>query len=444
MTTQVEPPTGRALHAPRVRSPPTPGVPLPPDSVGLPPQAQAPGPAAEQRRARAPAARASPPRWPCSRPTTSRRAPTPPRRSSTSSCRRSASLAFSLVMPITIALLVMLGAADPLVPGDDQGLPVRRRRVPRHPRQLRHRAGPGGRRVAARRATSSPSPCRCRPAPPRSSRRSTSLSPYRVPISLGFIVIVMYGNLRGVKESGKVFAVPTYFFMLNMAVLLGYGLVKYVGGDLVRRSRSHGEGTVEIGHAAKDAGLYMGAGAFLLARAFASGGAAVTGVEAISNGVPAFREPAWKNARQTLVLMGSGSAVMFLGLSALASKVKVIPFEDGTPTVLAQIGEAVYGSGALGEILELLAPGRHDAHPRARRQHRLRRLPAPGQLPGRRQLPPPAAHQARPPARVLQRDHRPGRHRGRSSWSRPAPRSPGSSRSTPSACSWASPSRRPA
>ena len=58
------------------------------------------------------------------------------------------------------------------------------------------------------------------------------LSPFRVPISLGFIAIVMYGNLRGVKESGKVFAVPTYFFMLNMGVLLAYGVVKYLGGDL--------------------------------------------------------------------------------------------------------------------------------------------------------------------------------------------------------------------
>ena len=177
-----------------------------------------------------------------------------------------------------------------------------------------------------------------------------ALSPYRIPISLFFIVLVMYGNLRGVKESGKVFAVPTYFFMLNMGILLVYGLVKYVTGNLAVIS-SYPEGTVEIGEASRDAGLYLGAGAFLLARAFASGGAAVTGVEAISNGVPAFKEPAWRNARQTLVVMGAGLAVMFLGLSLLTSKVKVIPFEDGTPTVLAQIGEAVYGTGAFGQVL---------------------------------------------------------------------------------------------
>jgi len=177
-----------------------------------------------------------------------------------------------------------------------------------------------------------------------------ALSPYRVPISLGFIAIVMYGNLRGVKESGRLFALPTYFFMLNMALLLGYGLVRFVGGDLAAIT-DHAEGTVRLGTASVDDGLFYGATAYLLAKAFASGGAAVTGVEAISNGVPAFREPAWKNARQTLVAMGVGLGVMFLGLSLLASELKVLPFEGGTPTVLAQIGEAVYGGGALGEVL---------------------------------------------------------------------------------------------
>ena len=240
-----------------------------------------------------------------------------------------------------------------------------------------------------------------------------ALSPYRVPISLGFIAIVMYGNLRGVKESGKVFAVPTYFFMLNMGVLLAYGMYKYAGGDLATITE-YAEGTIHLPSKRVSAndGLFYGATAYLLAKAFASGGAAVTGVEAISNGIPAFREPAWKNARQTLVVMGAGLGVMFLGLSLLASKVKVLPFEEGTPTVLAQIGEAVYGTGAVGRGAQLLAPGGHDADPRAGGQHRLRRLPPAGQLPGRRQLPAPPAHEARPPPRVLQRHHRPRRHRG--------------------------------
>ena len=86
-------------------------------------------------------------------------------------------------------------------------------------------------------------------------------------------------------------------------------------------------------------------------KAFASGGAAVTGVEAISNGVPAFKEPSWKNARITLVIMGSTLGVMFLGLSVLAAHTHASPYESGTPTVISQIGRIVYGGGTLGDVL---------------------------------------------------------------------------------------------
>ncbi|MGH9111890.1 MAG: APC family permease, partial [Acidimicrobiales bacterium] len=175
-----------------------------------------------------------------------------------------------------------------------------------------------------------------------------ALAPWRVPISLGFIALIAFGNLRGVRESGKIFAAPTYFFMANMAVLLGLGIMRYLTDDLPVVGRRL-PGMIEFGD--EGSGLLMGASAFVIAKAFASGGSAVTGVEAISNGVPAFRKPEWRNARQTLVIMGSGLAVMFLGLSFLASKVKVAPFEDGTPTVLAKIGEAVYGNGSGGEVL---------------------------------------------------------------------------------------------
>jgi amino acid transporter len=175
-----------------------------------------------------------------------------------------------------------------------------------------------------------------------------AVAPYRVPLSLFFIALIAYGNLRGVRESGKLFAAPTYFFMINMGVLLALGIWKYFAGDLPVLG-VHEEGMVEFGD--EGTGLLMGASAYVVAKAFASGGSAVTGVEAISNGVPAFRNPSWKNARETLVIMGSGLAVMFLGLSFLASKVKVAPFEDGTPTVLAQIGEAVYGQGSVGGAL---------------------------------------------------------------------------------------------
>jgi amino acid transporter len=175
----------------------------------------------------------------------------------------------------------------------------------------------------------------------------TALEPWRVPLSLFFIALIAYGNLRGVRESGKLFAAPTYFFMINMGLLITWGIVSYLSGDLGQLGTFQ-EGMVEEG---THAGLMTAASAYVLAKAFASGGSAVTGVEAISNGVPAFRKPEWVNARQTLVIMGSGLAVMFLGLSFLASKIHVIPFESGTPTVLAQIGEVVYGAGGSGELL---------------------------------------------------------------------------------------------
>jgi amino acid transporter len=175
-----------------------------------------------------------------------------------------------------------------------------------------------------------------------------ALVPWAVPIAVAFILVVAYGNLRGVRESGRVFAVPTYFFIVNMLLLLGVGLVRMAAGGLPTQSTAH-EGLVRMG--TTDPTLFLGAGLFVLMHAFASGGAAVTGVEAISNGVPAFRAPEWKNARSTLVVMGVALGVMFLGLSMLAGKMHVVPFEEGSPTVISEVGRLVYGGGATGHLL---------------------------------------------------------------------------------------------
>ncbi|HET6952098.1 MAG TPA: amino acid permease [Acidimicrobiales bacterium] len=175
-----------------------------------------------------------------------------------------------------------------------------------------------------------------------------ALTAYTVPLSVAFVCLIAYGNLRGVKESGRVFAVPTYFFILNMVVLLGLGLGRLVAGDLPVAEHAQ-EGLLDFG--SSGGGLLMGASLFVVLHAFASGGAAVTGVEAISNGVPAFRRPAWRNARTTLVIMGSLLGAMFLGLSVVGAHLKVAPFEDGTPTVISQVGDLVYGDGPLGQVL---------------------------------------------------------------------------------------------
>jgi amino acid transporter len=172
--------------------------------------------------------------------------------------------------------------------------------------------------------------------------------PYVVPISLCFIAIIAFGNLRGVRESGRVFAVPTYFFMVMMAVLLGIGFFEMLNGSLPTASLST-EGLVEFGSAGD--GIFLGASLYGILHAFASGGAAVTGVEAISNGVPAFRKPEWKNARTTLVIMGTSLGVMFLGLSSLAAHMKVAPFENGTPTVISEVGRLVFGDSTGGHVL---------------------------------------------------------------------------------------------
>ena len=175
-----------------------------------------------------------------------------------------------------------------------------------------------------------------------------ALQSWVVPISVGFILIIAFGNLKGVRESGKVFAVPTYFFMVNMFLLLGIGLYKMTFGTLPMEP-GNVEGMIPLGTSGD--GIFYGAALFVVLHAFASGGAAVTGVEAISNGVPAFKEPAAKNARSTLVVMGTALGIMFFGLSLLASKVHAVPFEEGTPTVISQVGKLVYGPGAFGDIL---------------------------------------------------------------------------------------------
>jgi amino acid transporter len=174
--------------------------------------------------------------------------------------------------------------------------------------------------------------------------------PWILPISVAFVLLISFGNLRGVRESGKIFAIPTYFFIFNMAVLLGWGVYQLMVGHLPTIHRAHG--MVPFGHQV-DGALFLGASVYVVMHAFASGGAAVTGVEAVSNGVPAFRKPEWKNARTTLVIMGSLLGVMFLGVSALAGHLHATPYESGTPTVISQVGDFVYGPGALGRVFYL-------------------------------------------------------------------------------------------
>jgi amino acid transporter len=177
-----------------------------------------------------------------------------------------------------------------------------------------------------------------------------ALTRWHVLIALGFIGIIAYGNLRGVKESGKIFAIPTYFFIAVMGVLIAMGMAKVLGGAAIAHAPV-ADGAISIKQGDLGTGLFYGAGLFLVLHAFASGGAAVTGVEAISNGVTAFRKPEWRNARKTLVIMGATLGTMFLALSFFATKIHPIPYEAGTPTVISQIGKGIFGDGGAGAVL---------------------------------------------------------------------------------------------
>jgi amino acid transporter len=166
---------------------------------------------------------------------------------------------------------------------------------------------------------------------------------YRVILALSFIAIITWGNLRGVKESARLFATPTYFFLVSMATMIGLGVAKALAGNLDPIT------SVTIPAVTRQAGL------FLILHAFASGGAAMTGIEAISNGVPAFKPPEWKNARSTLMVMGAALGTMFIGVSWLAHVVKPIPTES--KTVISLLAGRIYGTGSVGHAMFLFTQG---------------------------------------------------------------------------------------
>jgi amino acid transporter len=178
------------------------------------------------------------------------------------------------------------------------------------------------------------------------------LNPYRIEIAVGFVLVIMAVNLRGVRESSKTFAIPTYLFIASVLVMIVAGLVRTLFGDApVAESASY---TVQ------GENLTQAAFILLLLRAFSSGCSALTGVEAVSNGVPAFRRPQIKNAQTTLVLMGGTAIVLFAGLTALALISGVHYAENAChlqgfancetapqPSLMAQVATAVFGANSI-------------------------------------------------------------------------------------------------
>jgi amino acid transporter len=182
----------------------------------------------------------------------------------------------------------------------------------------------------------------------------SSLTGATVWIAIGFVVLIAYGNLRGIREAGRVFAVPTYFFIVNMVVLIGVGIVKDALGQLHPLSLAQ-SGAIHVG--TPGGGVLLGASLFVVMRAFAAGGSALTGTEAISNGVSVFRQPEARNARITLVIMGLVLGSLVMGVAFLAAVVHPVPRVLGTPTVVAQIAKYVYGAGPLAHVLYIALQG---------------------------------------------------------------------------------------
>jgi amino acid transporter len=166
------------------------------------------------------------------------------------------------------------------------------------------------------------------------------LGPVRVEISVAFVVLLAWANLRGIREAGRIFAVPTYVYVVSVGAMIVAGLWRLAAGDLD-----------PIVYSPEQARLLTQEGAvgmvtvFLVLRAFASGTTALTGVEAISNGVSAFRAPEAVNAKKTLMVMATIMGVLFLGITYLAVQLEARPYDSGYPTVISQIARQVLGNG---------------------------------------------------------------------------------------------------
>ncbi len=163
------------------------------------------------------------------------------------------------------------------------------------------------------------------------------LNSVRVAICLTSIALITIGNLRGLRESGNIFAIPTYLFVTLALLIVAIGAVRITSGN-AGPTPPHDE--------AMDLGTQT-IGILLLLKAFASGSVALTGVEAVANGVPAFKPPEAKNAANTLVVMAVLLAILFVGISIVAAAYQIVPSEEGSggPTVIALVAQTAFGEG---------------------------------------------------------------------------------------------------
>ncbi|MCU1657155.1 MAG: putative integral rane protein, partial [Pseudonocardiales bacterium] len=170
-------------------------------------------------------------------------------------------------------------------------------------------------------------------------------------ITISVVLVLAYGNLRGIREAGKAFAFPTYLFVASAGLVIVVGVVREIFGDLPKiaysqTDRLHNLINVHDEHHA----IFSGLAIYVLLKAFANGGASLTGLEAISNGVSAFKRPEGENARRTLSTMSVILGSLVLGISFLAWRTQATPYKQGSPTVISQVAKAAFGTAWYGHI----------------------------------------------------------------------------------------------
>jgi amino acid transporter len=176
-----------------------------------------------------------------------------------------------------------------------------------------------------------------------------SIGPYKLEISVGVVLLMCFGNLRGLKEAGRAFAIPTYLFAGSVILMIIVGLIRQALGNLKHVDPATLHGAYGLGSGSS--GLITGVMIFTLLKAFANGGASLTGIEAVSDAVGAFRPPEGRNARQVLMAEGAILGSLVAGISWLAHATHATPYKLGYPTVLAQEAKLVFGPTFVGQGL---------------------------------------------------------------------------------------------
>jgi amino acid transporter len=178
-----------------------------------------------------------------------------------------------------------------------------------------------------------------------------ALHPYHLEITIGVLVLICAANLRGLRQSGRTFAITTYAFVVMITLTILTGLIREIFGGLPKYNPEHIVGAVPV-H--QGGGLVMGATVLVVLRAFANGGTSLTGVEAISNTVNVFRAPQGYNARRVLTVMAVILGFLLAGVAWLAYVTHATPYVAEYPSMLSEIARAVFGQGLIGNVLYFL------------------------------------------------------------------------------------------